>query len=134
MLSRQQIEEKLYGWNQEVANNAVEVHIHHLRKKAGRTIHPHPSRCRLSAWAPDVRRSGRDGNTTGWGWYHHRFCLCFILPKACPMFRRLITWLNRSIPPSPAGLAGTGLAAVIVVGQRRAGLYDCTLPEVNELF
>ena len=35
VLSRQQIEEKLYGWNQEVASNAVEVHIHHLRKKLG---------------------------------------------------------------------------------------------------
>lgn len=35
VLSRQQIEEKLYGWNQEVASNAVEVHIHHVRKKLG---------------------------------------------------------------------------------------------------
>lgn len=35
VLSRQQIEENLYGWNQEVASNAVEVHIHHVRKKLG---------------------------------------------------------------------------------------------------
>ncbi|WP_066569704.1 winged helix-turn-helix domain-containing protein [Snodgrassella sp. CFCC 13594] len=35
VLSRAQIEDKLYGWDQEVESNAVEVHIHHLRKKIG---------------------------------------------------------------------------------------------------
>jgi len=35
ILSRAQLEEKLYGWNEEVESNAVEVHIHHLRKKLG---------------------------------------------------------------------------------------------------
>jgi len=34
-LSRTQLEERLYGWGQEVASNAVEVHIHNLRKKLG---------------------------------------------------------------------------------------------------
>lgn len=34
--SRAQIEDKLYGWDQEVESNAVEVHIHHLRRKLGR--------------------------------------------------------------------------------------------------
>ncbi|MDN0074834.1 response regulator [Crenobacter sp. SG2303] len=29
------LEEKLYGWGEEVGSNAVEVHIHHLRKKLG---------------------------------------------------------------------------------------------------
>jgi DNA-binding response OmpR family regulator len=33
--SRDQLEEALYGWEQEVASNAVEVHIHHLRHKLG---------------------------------------------------------------------------------------------------
>ncbi|MGY3039419.1 DNA-binding response OmpR family regulator [Rhodanobacter sp. TND4EL1] len=33
--SRDQLEEALYGWDQEVASNAVEVHIHHLRNKLG---------------------------------------------------------------------------------------------------
>lgn len=33
--SRDQLEEALYGWDQEVASNAVEVHIHHLRQKLG---------------------------------------------------------------------------------------------------
>ncbi|MEC8011485.1 MAG: response regulator [Pseudomonadota bacterium] len=28
-----QLEDKLYGWNEEVASNAIEVHIHQLRKK-----------------------------------------------------------------------------------------------------
>lgn len=33
VLSRTQLEERLYGWEEEVASNAVEVHIHHLRHK-----------------------------------------------------------------------------------------------------
>lgn len=35
VLSREQIEEKLYDWSHEVESNAIEVHIHHLRKKLG---------------------------------------------------------------------------------------------------
>jgi DNA-binding response OmpR family regulator len=31
--SREQLESKLYEWGDEVVSNAVEVHIHHLRKK-----------------------------------------------------------------------------------------------------
>ena len=31
--SREQLESKLYEWGEEVASNAIEVHIHHLRKK-----------------------------------------------------------------------------------------------------
>jgi len=35
VLSRAQLEEKLYGWDDSVDSNAVEVHIHALRKKLG---------------------------------------------------------------------------------------------------
>jgi two-component system, OmpR family, response regulator QseB len=35
ILSRAQLEEKLYGWSDPVESNAVEVHIHTLRKKLG---------------------------------------------------------------------------------------------------
>ncbi len=35
VMSRQRLEEAVYGWTNEVASNAVEVHIHHLRKKLG---------------------------------------------------------------------------------------------------
>ncbi len=35
ILSRARIEERLYGWGQEVESNAVEVHIHGLRRKLG---------------------------------------------------------------------------------------------------
>jgi two-component system response regulator QseB len=35
VLSRAQLEEKLYGWDDGVESNAVEVHIHALRKKLG---------------------------------------------------------------------------------------------------
>ena len=33
VLSRAQIEQHLYDWGHEVASNAIEVHIHHLRRK-----------------------------------------------------------------------------------------------------
>ena len=35
VLSREQIEQQLYGWGQEVESNAVEVHVSHLRRKLG---------------------------------------------------------------------------------------------------
>ncbi|WP_310386151.1 response regulator transcription factor [Roseateles sp.] len=35
VLSREQLEQQLYSWGQEVDSNAVEVHIHHLRRKLG---------------------------------------------------------------------------------------------------
>lgn len=35
VLSRGQLEERLYGWGQEVESNAIEVHIHALRRKLG---------------------------------------------------------------------------------------------------
>lgn len=33
VFSKEQLEQRLYGWEQTAAGNAVEVHIHHLRKK-----------------------------------------------------------------------------------------------------
>jgi two-component system OmpR family response regulator/two-component system response regulator QseB len=35
VLSREQIEQQLYSWGKEVESNAVEVHVHHLRRKLG---------------------------------------------------------------------------------------------------
>lgn len=35
VLSRAELEEALYGWEEEVGSNAVEVHIHNLRNKLG---------------------------------------------------------------------------------------------------
>ena len=35
--SRQQLEDRLYGWQEEVESNAIEVHIHNLRAKIGKT-------------------------------------------------------------------------------------------------
>ncbi len=37
-LSRQQLEEALYAWGAEVESNAVQVHIHHLRRKLGKAL------------------------------------------------------------------------------------------------
>ena len=33
VLSRDQLQQSLYGWDEGAESNAVEVHIHHLRKK-----------------------------------------------------------------------------------------------------
>lgn len=38
VLSRAQLEEKLYDWKHEISSNAVEVYIHGLRKKLGANI------------------------------------------------------------------------------------------------
>lgn len=38
VLSREQLEKNLYSWGDEVESNAVQVHIHHLRKKLGRHL------------------------------------------------------------------------------------------------
>lgn len=35
VLSIQQLENRLYGWGEEVSSNAIEVHLHHLRRKLG---------------------------------------------------------------------------------------------------
>ncbi|MEW5787450.1 MAG: response regulator transcription factor [Pseudomonadota bacterium] len=46
VLSRQHLEDRLYGWDDPVSSNAVEVHLHNLRRKLG------------SAWIRNVRGVG----------------------------------------------------------------------------
>ncbi|WP_417682852.1 response regulator [Pseudidiomarina aquimaris] len=38
ILSREHLESVLYGWEAEIESNAIEVHLHHLRKKLGRDL------------------------------------------------------------------------------------------------
>ena len=38
VMSREQLEQKLYSWGYEVESNAIEVHIHHLRRKLGADV------------------------------------------------------------------------------------------------
>ncbi|MCF8198315.1 MAG: response regulator [Sulfuritalea sp.] len=35
VISRNELEEQLYGWGEEIGSNAIEVHIHNLRRKLG---------------------------------------------------------------------------------------------------
>lgn len=35
VLSKEELEERIYGWEEEVSSNAVEVHLHKLRRKLG---------------------------------------------------------------------------------------------------
>ncbi|MGM0569443.1 response regulator transcription factor [Marinobacter sp.] len=36
--TRRRLEEQLYGWDQGAESNALEVHIHHLRRRLGKTV------------------------------------------------------------------------------------------------
>jgi two-component system, OmpR family, response regulator len=38
ILSRSQLEDRIYGWGREVASNAVDVLIHSMRKRFGQTL------------------------------------------------------------------------------------------------
>jgi len=38
VLSREQLQQRLYRWGEEVDSNAVDVHIHHLRRKLGQEL------------------------------------------------------------------------------------------------
>jgi two-component system OmpR family response regulator/two-component system response regulator QseB len=38
VLSREQLEQHVYSWGQEVESNAIEVHVHHLRRKLGTAL------------------------------------------------------------------------------------------------
>jgi len=38
VLSKDRLEEKLYGWSDDVESNTIEVYVHHLRKKLGSDI------------------------------------------------------------------------------------------------
>jgi len=46
VFSREQLEDRLYGWDEEVASNTIEVHLHNLRRKLG------------TAWIRNVRGVG----------------------------------------------------------------------------
>ena len=38
VVSREKLEEAVYGWGEEVGSNTVEVHLHHLRRKLERQV------------------------------------------------------------------------------------------------
>ena len=38
VLSREALEDVVYGWDQEIGSNAIEVHLHHLRRKLGADV------------------------------------------------------------------------------------------------
>ena len=38
VLTREHLAQLLYGWGEEIASNAIEVHVHHLRRKLGSDI------------------------------------------------------------------------------------------------
>ncbi len=54
VLSKQQIQDKLYGWGEEIESNALEVYVHHLRRKIT------PRSCApCAAWATRSARRTR---------------------------------------------------------------------------
>ena len=59
MLSRAQLEDRLYGWGEEIESNAVSVYIHQLRRKLGADFIRTRARRRL------LRRRGRPSRPEG---------------------------------------------------------------------
>lgn len=47
VFTRDKLQQMLYGWDEDVESNAMEVHIHHLRKKAFPKAHQNASGYRL---------------------------------------------------------------------------------------
>jgi two-component system response regulator QseB len=33
VVSRERLEDAVYGWGEEIGSNSIEVHVHHLRRK-----------------------------------------------------------------------------------------------------
>ncbi|GLQ51812.1 response regulator transcription factor [Dyella flava] len=57
ILSREQLEDKLYGWGREVESNAVDVLIHSVRKKFGTSV---IRNVRGLGWTVSASESGKD--------------------------------------------------------------------------
>ncbi|MFM2406691.1 MAG: hypothetical protein RL223_4571, partial [Pseudomonadota bacterium] len=68
VLTREQLENHLYGWGEEVGSNTIEVHVHHLRRKLGshriRTVRGVGYAFAASALAP-AAEAGDTGTGTG---------------------------------------------------------------------
>ena len=47
VVSREKLEDAVYGWGEEVGSNAIEVHLHHLQAQARARAHPQRARRRL---------------------------------------------------------------------------------------
>lgn len=47
VISREQLNQTLYGWGENIDSNALEAHIHNLRKRFGAKAYTHHSWCRL---------------------------------------------------------------------------------------
>ena len=47
VLTREKLQDRLYAWGEEIESNAIEVHVHHLRRKLAAERHPHRSRRRI---------------------------------------------------------------------------------------
>ncbi len=54
ILSRGQLEEKIYGWGEEVESNAIDVLIHYVRKKLGKDV---VRNVRGAGWMVDAEQS-----------------------------------------------------------------------------
>jgi len=61
LATRAEIEEELYGFEDDIGSNAIEVHIHNLRRKLGPALHHQRQGTRLSRrqWPLEPRGRGR---------------------------------------------------------------------------
>mgnify|MGYP003705041065 CR=1 FL=1 len=92
VLSRAQIEEKLYDWAHEVESNAVEVHIHHLRKKLaslGRQEWVQEEFSRLRATVGAHAHDPRERYQRIRGWEN-------LKPQSAAVLRELAAWRDEA--------------------------------------
>ena len=102
-LSKAQLEERIYRWGDEVESNAVEVHIHNLRKKLGSRGDPHAARRRLCA------------------------CVSVGPPPMSSIRRTLLAWLLAGL----AAIALAASSATYVAARREVGeLLDLQLKQL----
>jgi len=47
-VSKEQIEDALYAFGEEIESNTIEVYVSRIRRKLGRDFYPHDTRSRLS--------------------------------------------------------------------------------------
>mgnify|MGYP000698597895 CR=1 FL=1 len=62
VMSREMLEQTMYGWGEEVGSNAVEVYVHHLRKKLGNDL------IRTIRGRSEERRAGKECRSRGGPW------------------------------------------------------------------
>lgn len=111
LVTRAEIEEELYGFEDDIASNAIEVHIHNLRRKLGRTSLP-TSKDAVTASATGVRGERP--------WSLRRRMAIAVAGAACAVFLLLGLLVYRAVAGSTAAQLDEMLQQQAVLALRYA--------------